>query len=145
MKSCSDPLIGILLKKITMPRRCSLRIFTACRCLSVNRGWGCVYPSMPCRSHDQPGGCPGPGRGRGEAQAQGCVYPSIHRGRPQQSATAAGSMQPTGMHSCSSLRSFFKVVCNHAIYHASPSPLPPLYGLPSLFTYCCINSQHTDR
>ena len=37
-----------------------------------------------------------------QTQAQGGVYPSMHWGKhpPQQTATAADGMHPTGMHSC---------------------------------------------
>ena len=73
--------------------------------LQVSGGW---YPSMPCRS-------PGPhprGKLRGLTWGEGS--PGPHRGvsqhalrqtPPQQTATAAGGMHPTGMHSCLELLS----------------------------------------
>ena len=51
-------------------------------------------------SRPTPGGCPGPHL-RGSQGLHPGGYPSMHWGRhPQQTATAAGSMHHTGMHSC---------------------------------------------
>ena len=49
-----------------------------------------------------PGGVPGP---------EGCLLPGrgvVHGGDPPETATAAGSTHPTGMHSCFALSSFCK-------------------------------------
>ena len=53
-------------------------------------------------------------------QWAGGVYTSVGRPPIPETVTEVGGTHPTGMHSCILLRSFFKMVLDHAIHHASP-------------------------
>ena len=81
--------------------------------------WGCPGPHPRGVSRPTPGGVRPMSRGsRSRGSRSRGVYPSMHWGRPpQQTATAACSMHPTGMHSC--LLNLFAVKIQQSISTSS--------------------------